>query len=124
TAKLVVVAAGAIQSPALLQRSGHPDPHGLIGAGLVLHPSLPVAGFLDHAISSYRGVSGSLYSDHFLASHGFYLECLFGHPVYGSLVLPFIGREHFELLRWLPRIAGFGVMLVDEVHAKNRVRWN
>ena len=124
SAKVVVVAAGAIETPTLLQRSSHPDPHGRIGRGLVLHPSLPVIGVLEREISNYRGISGSLYSDHFYRSHGFYLECLFGHPVYGSLVLPFIGQEHFELLRRLRSLIGFGVMLVDEVDDRNRVTWN
>jgi len=57
-AKLVVLAAGAIASPVLLRRSHVPDPHDLIGRGLILHPSLPVIGIMDRAISNYRGVSG------------------------------------------------------------------
>jgi len=122
-APLVILAAGAIETPALLQRSNHPDPQRRIGKGLVLHPSLPVAGIMDEPIENARGISGSVYSDHFAASHGFYFECLFGHPVYGSLVLPGIGPEHFALMRALPRIAAFGIMLVDGVDDANRVEW-
>jgi choline dehydrogenase-like flavoprotein len=123
-APLVVLAAGAIGSPALLQRSGHPDPHGVIGRGLVLHPSLPIVGVMPAPIVNYRGITGAAYSDHFVASHGFYFECLFGHPVYGSTVIPSLGRAHFDLMRRYARLAGFGVMIVDEADSRNRVEWH
>lgn len=119
--KLVILSAGSIASPLLLQRSGHPDPHGVIGRGLILHPSLPIISVASHSITNYRGISGSVYSDEYATSHGFFLECLFGHPVYGSVVLPSIGREHFDLFRKYPRIVGFGVLLVDSVDRLNRV---
>lgn len=123
-AKLVIVACGAIESPALLQRSGHPDPQDLIGRGLVLHTSLPIMGLMDDEIVNYRGISGTVYSDHFRQSHGFYYECLFGHPVYGSALMPGVGAEHFDLMRQFPRVAGFGVMLIDSVDHRNRVEWS
>jgi choline dehydrogenase-like flavoprotein len=123
-APLVIVCAGAIESPVLLQRSGHPDPHGLIGRGLILHPGLPIVGLMDAPLTNYRGITGSIYSDHFYESHGFYYECLFGHPVYGSVVLPFTGVELFDLMRQYSRIAGFGVMLVDTPSRANRIEWH
>jgi len=123
-AGMVVVAAGSIESPSLLDRSGHPDPHRILGKGLVLHPSLPVIGLMEREISNYRGISGAIFSDHFYESHGFYFECLFGHPVYGSVVFPGVGAEHFELMLKYSRTAGFGVMLVDSVDPANRVQWD
>ncbi|HWA73177.1 MAG TPA: GMC family oxidoreductase [Polyangiaceae bacterium] len=123
-AKLVIVSAGAIETPLLLQRSEHPDPHGQIGRGLVLHPSLPVIGVMPQEIAGHRGIEGSMYSDQFAASHGFYLECLFGHPLYGSALLPGFGPEHFELMLAFRKLAGFGVMLVDTPHPENRVVWD
>jgi choline dehydrogenase-like flavoprotein len=123
-AKLIIVAAGAVATPALLQRSKHPDPHQRIGRGLVVHPSLPVIGVMDSPITNYRGIPGTVYSDAFYAAHGFYLESLFGHAVYGSLVIPGIGEEHFDVLRQMPKLAGFGVMLVDSVDDANRVEWS
>ncbi len=122
-ARLIIVSAGAIGTPELLQRSNHPDPHGRIGRGLVIHPSLPVIGVMDHPMENYRGIPGTIYSDAFAASHHFYLECLFGHPVYGSIVVPGTGSEHFEVLKNYARLGGFGIMLVDEVDDSNRVQW-
>jgi hypothetical protein len=69
-------------------------------------------------------VSGTVYSDHFYESHGFYYECLFGHPAFGSVVLPGSGPDHFELMRKYDHMAGFGVMLIDTPAATNRVVWH
>jgi choline dehydrogenase-like flavoprotein len=120
-AKLVILAAGAIADPVLLLRSGVPDPHHVIGRGLILHPSLPVIGIMDREISNYRGVSGVSFSDHYAKSHGLWFECLFGHPVYGAAAIPGLGNEHFEVMRKFDRLAAFGVMLVDSVDLRNRV---
>jgi choline dehydrogenase-like flavoprotein len=124
SAKLVILAAGAIESPALLQRSQHPDPHGVVGRGLVLHPSLPFVGLAEQEVAGHRGVEGTMYCDHFAESDGFYFECLFGHPLYGATVLPGVGVPHFELMRNFRRLFGFGAMLVDDSADDNLVRWN
>jgi long-chain-alcohol oxidase len=123
-APLVIVSAGAIGTPVLLQRSGHPDPHQLIGRGLVLHPSLPIAGVFDKPLVNYRGITGAIYSDHFFSKHGFYYECLFDHPVAASVALPGIGFDHFSLMSQYAKLAGFGVMLVDTPSQQNRVNWD
>ena len=120
-AKLVILAAGAIADPVLLLRSGLPDPHGVIGRGLVLHPSLPVIGMMDHEIENYRGINGVSFSDHYAPSHGFFFECLFGHPVYGAATIPLLGDDHFAVMQNYHRLAAFGVMLIDSVDVRNRV---
>lgn len=123
-AKLVIVCAGSIESPTLLQRSKVPDPHSAIGRGLVLHPSLPIAALFDLKISNYRGITGSYYSDHFYAQHGFMLECLFDHPIDAAIALPGFGADHFDLMRAYDRLGGFGAMLIDTPTVENRVLWN
>jgi choline dehydrogenase-like flavoprotein len=124
TARLVIVAAGAIESPALLQRSLTPDPYDRIGRGLVLHPSLPVAAVHERSITNYRGITGSYYSDYFYKEHQFMIECLFDHPIDAAIALPGFGADHFELMRAYSRLGGFGAMLVDTVDDNNRVVWN
>ena len=123
-AKVVIVCCGAIESPTLLRRSNHPDPNDLIGRGLVLHPSLPVIGIMGGEITNYRGISGTVYSDHFVESHHLLFVGLFGHPVYGSAILPGFGAEHFDTVRAYNRVAAFGVTVIDEVDLANRVEWN
>lgn len=123
-ANLVVVCAGAVESPALLLRSGHPDPFGRVGRGLVLHPSFPFIGRAPFEVAGHKGVEGTMYSDHFAASDGFFFECLFGHPLYGAVVLPGFARDHFEMMLSFRRLFGFGAMLVDESAYDNRVEWD
>jgi choline dehydrogenase-like flavoprotein len=120
-ASLVIISAGSIESPALLQRSQVPDPFDRIGRGLVLHPSLPIAGIFDRRLRNYRGITGSYYSDHFYGSHGFMLECLFDHPIDAAIAIPGFGPEHFNLMRNYGNMAGFGAMLVDTPSDENRV---
>jgi choline dehydrogenase-like flavoprotein len=120
-AKLVILSAGAIADPVLLRRSNVPDPHDVIGRGLILHPSLPVIGLMERDIVNYRGVSGVSFSDHYAQSHGIFFECLFGHPVYGAVAIPGVGEEHFAVMQKFHQLAAFGVMLVDSVDRRNRV---
>ncbi len=123
-ADIVIVCAGAIETPALLQRSEHPDPHETIGRGLIVHPSLPIIGQMNHKLVNYRGIAGAIHSDHFYENMGFYFECLFGHPVYGSVIIPNFGVDHFEWMLKYQQICGFGVMLIDSVDLDNRVVWD
>jgi len=124
SAALIIVAAGAVESPALLFRSKHPNPNDTLGRGLIIHPSLPIIGVQDNKLVNYRGITGSMYSDHFYESHGFYYECLFGHPIYAAGMVPGFGAPHFDMVLNYPQINGFGVMLIDTPVKKNRVVWN
>ena len=123
-AKLVVLAAGAAASPCILQNSGVPDPGGQIGRGVVLHPSLPVGGIFKDPLVNYRDITGVFYSDAFRDSHNLMLECLFDQPIDTALALPGFGRDHFDLMTNYPNMAGFGIMLIDQVQSRNRVAWD
>src|SRR5581483_3131798 len=61
-ARAVVVAAGAIQTPALLQRSGLRNPN--IGRHLRLHPATAVMGVVDERVDPWTGAMQSRYVDH------------------------------------------------------------
>ena len=57
---------GAIGSPALLLRSGLPDPYGRVGKRTFLHPTLISAAMMPYEVRGYAGAPQSVYSDHFL----------------------------------------------------------
>jgi choline dehydrogenase-like flavoprotein len=120
----VIVSAGAIATPALLQRSRVPDPNQVIGRGLVLHPTLPIAGIFDRELTSYRGITQAVFSDHYYASHGFYYECLFGHPIATAAALPGFGADHFAVMSQYAKLAGISAVLVDSTDPRNRVIWD
>ena len=90
-ARLIVVAAGAIETPALLPRAASSRSARAIGRGLVTHPSLPVIGVMDHEISTIAASPARSTAIAYATRTAFYFETLFGHPVYGSVVIPGFG---------------------------------
>jgi choline dehydrogenase-like flavoprotein len=91
----VVVAAGALRSPAVLQRSGLA--HSAIGRHLRLHPVPVVAGRLPHPVEMWRGPMQGARSAEFLAAasgrNGYVIEAAPGHPGLIALALPWEGTE-------------------------------
>jgi hypothetical protein len=65
-ARHFVIAGGAIGSPALLLRSGVPDPYRLLGKRTFLHPVVISSALMPERVDAYAGAPQSIYSDHFL----------------------------------------------------------
>ncbi len=85
----VVVAAGGIQSPLLLLRSGLR--HRELGRNLFLHPAAGAAGFHPHAVAAWQGAPQTKMSNEFArlqGNYGFRLEAAPTHPGLLSLALP------------------------------------
>ncbi len=102
-ARHYVLAAGAINSPAVLLRSEAPDPHGRLGVRTFLHPVVLSAGVMAQRVEGWQGAPQSIYSDHYLQTQpidgpiGFKLETPPIHPViFASSVVGF-GRQQAEL---------------------------
>src|SRR5262245_8912269 len=100
-ASTVVLAAGSIESPALLLRSGLILP--ALGRHLHVHPTASVAGFYDRSIQPWSGVPQSIVCDGFAEisdGYGFRLETAPAHPGLFALALPWHGaRDHRELMQ-------------------------
>lgn len=62
-ARVVIVAAGAVYTPALLVRSGLTNPN--IGRNLHLHPATATLGFFPERVEPWSGVMQARYSDQF-----------------------------------------------------------
>jgi len=103
-AKHVVLAAGAIGSPAILIRSAAPDPHRRLGARTFLHPTVISAALMPGQVDGYAGAPQTVYSDHFLETApidgaiGFKLEAPPLHPVLFGMTLQGFGKFHAELM--------------------------
>ena len=111
----VVAAAGAIETPALLLRSGLRNPN--IGRWLRLHPATAVFGVFDEEIRPWEGTLQALYSDQlrFLdGGYGVKLETVPLHPALLTAALPWDSAEaHARLMASLPRLSLIAVIPRD-----------
>jgi len=103
--KTVVVAGGAIQTPALLLRSGLRHPH--LGRHLHLHPTVPVAAHYPWPMHAWHGPSMSVVNDTFTrlggTNFGVKLETPPTHPGLLAMVLPWRpGAQHAAASRRPP----------------------
>lgn len=100
-APLVVVAAGAIETPALLQRSAMGG--GGVGEWLRLHPTTAITGVYPHDILSNTGIPLSSMCDEFIrwnnSDYGFWIETPPMHPSFMAAALPAFGTSHAARMR-------------------------
>ncbi|MES2415677.1 MAG: GMC family oxidoreductase [Pseudomonadota bacterium] len=107
-AKHFVLAGGAINSPAVLLRSGAPDPNGRLGARTFLHPVVMSSAVFAHEVEAWNGAPQSIYTDHFLETHaidgpiGYKLEAPPLHPVIFASTVPGMGQGQHDLLKSFP----------------------
>ena len=120
-ARHYVVAGGAINSPALLLRSGAPDPSGLLGRRTFLHPTIISAAFFPQRVEAWAGAPQTVYSDHFLAGPpdgpmGYKLEAPPLHPLLLATTMNGFGETHAQMMRDFPSLAGMLALLRDGFH--------
>ena len=118
-ARTVILCAGALGSPAILLRSGLKNDQ--IGAGIILHPSMPVMGRFDHHIDALTGVQASVYVDDRLIPRGYAFEAMADQPLYAALMSPGPALHSYEMIKAFRNLAGFGVMLIDTPQNSNRI---
>jgi len=123
-ARHIVLCAGAVNSPALLLRSGFGDRLPMLGRYLTLHPALILVGEHEHPLSNFHGHPKAYYCDHFLKSHGFLLETCMYFPFVTAKNLIGFGAEHSALMRAFPRLQMILVLAIDPARESNRVTIN
>ncbi|MGW1538706.1 FAD-dependent oxidoreductase [Streptomyces sp. NPDC002309] len=110
-APLVVVAAGALQSPPLLRRSGLGG-HPRLGRNLSVHPATSVAGRFAEPVVAWEGVLQSVgVEEHH--DQGVLIEATATPPGMGSFVLPGLGRRLRRELADAGHLATLGALIAD-----------
>jgi choline dehydrogenase-like flavoprotein len=121
--RAVIVACGAIHTPALLRRSGLQNPH--IGRNLKLHPAAVVFGVFDEELKPWEGVMQALYSDQHRNLHdgyGLKYETAANHPHLFLAFSPWRGsRAHYALMEGLSNTVPIGALLRDRDGGEVRV---
>ena len=115
-AQTVIVAAGAINSPLILMRSGLDNPH--IGRHLKLHPVTTITGVYPDKVYCWQGVMQSAYSDEFGyldGNYGYKLEVPPAHPGLLALSTPWYGaRDYREQMLQAAHVGTFIILTRDK----------
>ena len=120
-ARVVVAAAGAVNTPALLLRSRLPATLPRLGHGFTCHPALILVAEHDRPITNFVGHPKSYYLDQFAEDDGFLLETCMYFPFVTAKSLAGFGAEHSRFMHAFPRLQMILVLACDRVDPHNRV---
>lgn len=118
-ARVVMLAAGAINSPRIWHESRLPDPAGQVGRNLHLHPHVAVSALYADPVRAWEGIPQGYVVDEFLtigeqdAGSGYLMIPTFAYPVATASMLPGFGATHRELMTQYPRLGAIGIYLHD-----------
>jgi choline dehydrogenase-like flavoprotein len=115
----VVVACGALLTPALLERSGVPDPSGARGRNLHVHPAVRVGARFADPVRGWEEVPQA-YNVHQFVREGIFIQGQFVPPALEAPVLPGVGAAHKERMARYAHLGSFGALISDE--SAGRVR--
>jgi choline dehydrogenase-like flavoprotein len=114
-APVVVLAAGAIDTPVILQRSGLGG--GGVGRYLRVHPTTAVAGEHSSDVYAAAGIPQSAVCDEFSRrddhGYGFWIECAPHHPSLAAVAASGFGAGHREIMRRFRRTTNLIVLVRD-----------
>lgn len=119
-ARMIVLAAGAIGSPALLLRSGVTARIRNLGRGFTCHPAHILVAEHDRPITNDVGHPKSYFLDR-AAEEGFVLETCMYFPFVTAKNLTGFGEEHARFMRRFPRLQMILVLACDTAVPQNRI---
>ena len=124
SADTIVVACGALHTPALLLRSAAPL-GGLridaLGRYVTLHPAYNLNAIYPEPITNYRGFPKTWYVDAFSESEGYYLETSFYYPGVTAKNLPGFGAAHERFMRRYTQMMSILILAHDPAEPHNRI---
>ncbi len=120
-AKVVVISAGAVNSPALLLRSRIPAALPALGRYFTCHPALILVGQHAQPITNYHGHPKSYYCDEFADSKKFLLETCMYFPFVTAKNLAGFGAEHASLVGRMDTLQMILVLAIDPARYENHV---
>jgi choline dehydrogenase-like flavoprotein len=113
SARDVVVCAGAVHTPVLLNGSGIVDASRQTGRNLRIHPATGVGGWLDGDIVSWKGTLQSYYIDSFFDTHELMFEATTTVPGVGAGSIPGMGEPAMRDLGSFANLVTLGFYVSD-----------
>jgi choline dehydrogenase-like flavoprotein len=120
-ARAVILAAGAVNSPAILLRSGFGAGLPALGRYFTCHPALILVAQHARSITNYVGHPKSYYCDEFADSDGFLLETCMYFPFTTAKSLAGFGEDVHGIMSAMDRLQMILVLALDTARAENRV---
>lgn len=111
-AKVVILAAGTIHSPVMLQANGLCKLSGQVGRNLRIHPATKVLALFDEEVKGWQGTLQAYCVDEF-KDEGIIMEGFWVPPELMAIAIPFFGMEHKNVMAKYKHLAGFGIMVSD-----------
>lgn len=118
-AKATILAAGALASPVLLQKSGINNP--TIGANLRMHPATVVAGIFKEDVLPWVGATQGYHSTHYLPE-GIKLESLWADAALMAFRVPGMGEKFKKHITDYRKIATWDAWVSGD-SSVGSVRW-
>lgn len=112
--RTVFLAAGALNSPALLLRSGISSD--ATGRRTWLHPVTATAALFDERMDPWYGSPQSIAVENFRdrgSRMGYLVEVPPLYPILGALAAPWFGAQHASLMGQLPHVASLLALIID-----------
>jgi choline dehydrogenase-like flavoprotein len=120
-ARLILLAAGALHSPAILLRSPLRKRSPALGRFVTLHPAVTLSGILPHEVLGFGGYPKTFYTEEFAASHHYLIETAFNFPGVTAKNLAGFGHQHKDWMKQYRRFMSVIVLKLDEPEERNRV---
>ncbi|TGN19853.1 GMC family oxidoreductase N-terminal domain-containing protein [Leptospira idonii] len=115
SAPVVIVSAGAIEGPALLQRSGLGNDW--VGRNLKVHPTSTIFGKFPEEIKMFQGPPQSIVikdgHNQNGTGYGYWLEAAPYRPTLASSLVPFYGKTQFDVMKDFTKYNA-GIVLVRD----------
>ena len=123
-APIVILAAGPVQTPVLLLRSGLANSSGQVGKNFACHPTLSLTAEFDKHVDDFHGATQSLYVDRWTLPEegGYLLLNAVQDPVEASFqVEPGTGKPYMAYMQGYKNT----LRLISLIHDKNvgEIRW-
>ena len=112
-ARVVVLSAGALHTPALMRKNYIGKAGGQVGRNLKLHLCFRTIGMFDQIIDSFHGVCQNLYIDDYI-DQGIMLEATFTGPASQMPGIIGIGKELWDICKDYRHMASVGIMISEK----------
>ncbi len=110
SAKVVVLACGAVQTPLLLQASGLGNRW--VGKNLLVHPNAKALGIYDDEVVGWQGTIQGFQVHEFI-EEGIMMATTFVPPSLLTVAMPYFGAELGEVMKDFNRMVAAGVLVED-----------